>query len=255
MTSSIITTFAGTGNAGFNGDGLDALKTNLSIDGIAVDISAGNVYLADTYNHLIRMVNVTSNTVHIIAGTGSGSYSGDGGPATAASLYEPIDVSLDAAGNVYIAVKLDHRIRMVNITTGDITTIAGNGVEPVQAYNIESNKNIGDGGAATSAMLFFPNGVVVDSNGTHLLLLSQPPSYSSLISLGDVYMCDESNRVRRITMSTGIIETVVGQSYYRFDETYGGDGGSPTSADLHTPADLAFDAAGTAPILSLTIIL
>ncbi len=171
MTSSIITAFAGTGYAGLNGDGLDALATNLysPMGGIAVDVSAGNVYVADTYNYLVRMVNVTSNTVHIIAGTGSGSYSGDGGPATAASLYEPIDVSLDAAGNVYIAGKLDQRIRMVNITTGDITTIAGNGVEPVQAYNIESNKNIGDGGAATSAMLFFPNGVVVDSNGTHLL--------------------------------------------------------------------------------------
>ena len=68
-------------------------------------------------------------------------------------------------------------------------------------------------------------------------------------------MCDESNRVRRITMWTGIIETVVGQSYYRIGEMHGGDGGSPTSADLRTPTDLAFDAAGTILILSLTIIL
>ncbi len=68
-------------------------------------------------------------------------------------------------------------------------------------------------------------------------------------------MCDESNRVRRVNMTTGVIETVVGQSYYRIDVTYGGDGGSSTSADLRTPADLAFDAAGTTPILSQTIIL
>ncbi len=59
-----------------------------------------------------------------------------------------------------------------------------------------------------------------------------------------MYTCDESNRVRKITVSTGIISTAVGQSYYRIDETYGGDGGSPTSADLYTPVDLAFDASG-----------
>jgi hypothetical protein len=184
MTSSIITTFAGTGYAGFNGDGMNATATQLNSPwgGIAVDVSAGNVYFADTGNNLVRMVNVTSNTVYTVAGTGSDSFSGDGGPATAASLNAPFDVSLDAAGNIYIAVYGDQRIRMVNITTGDITTIAGNGVEPVEEDNIESNKNIGDGGAATSAMLFFPYAVVVDSNGTHLLILSQPTRYSLLIT-------------------------------------------------------------------------
>ncbi len=173
MTSSMISPYAGTGYAGFNGDGMNATATQLNSPwgGIAVDVSAGNVYFADTGNNLVRMVEMASNTVHIVAGTGSGSFSGDGGPATAASLNAPFDVSLDAAGNIYIAVYGDQRIRMVNITSGDITTIAGNGVEPVEEDNKASNKNIGDGGAATSAMLFFPYAVVVDCYGTHLLYL------------------------------------------------------------------------------------
>ncbi len=177
MITSILSTFAGTGAQGYNGDNIAATSATLNDPwgGITTD-GSGNVYFADTGNNLVRMVNTSTNIITSVVGTGSGSYSGDNGPATAAGVSIPFDVALDSAGNIYIAVYGDLRIRKVNITTGIITTIAGNGEQPVQAYNVESNKDIGDGGAATSAMLFFPYGVVVDRNGTLL------PTYYTLFS-------------------------------------------------------------------------
>ncbi len=166
MSSSSISTFAGTGSSGYNGDNIIATSAQLSEcwGGIDTD-SSGNVYFSDTGNHRVRMVAFSTNIITTITGTGSGSYSGDNGPATAASVNTPFDIAIDAADNIYIATYGDSRIRKIDKATGYITTIAGSDREPVQAYNVESNKDIGDGSAATSAMLCFPYGVTVDRYG------------------------------------------------------------------------------------------
>ena len=116
----------------------------------------GNIYIADRANNRIRKVTVSTGIISTIAGTGTGSYSGDNGAATSATLYNPYGVALDTAGNVYIADHYNHRIRKVTMSTGIITTFAGTGTG---SYS-------GDNGPATSATLNSPFGVALDSAGT-----------------------------------------------------------------------------------------
>ena len=116
----------------------------------------GNIYIADTRNNRIRKVTVSTGIISTIAGTGTGSYSGDNGAATSATLYYPHGVGLDTASNVYIADLANHRVRKVTISTGIITTIAGTGT---QSYS-------GDNGPATSATLNALIGIALDSAGT-----------------------------------------------------------------------------------------
>ena len=152
-SAGIITTFAGTGIQGSNGDGGAATSAQLNYPvWVTVGIS-GNVYIADYFNNKIRMVTSTG-IITTIAGTGVEGSSGDGGAATSAQLYYPRGVSVDISGNVYIADFGNHKIRMVT-STGIITTIAGTGV----------GGSSGDGGAATSAQLYYPEGVSVDISG------------------------------------------------------------------------------------------
>ena len=121
----------------------------------------GNIYIADQLNHRIRKVTVSTGIISTIAGTGTGGYSGDNGAATSATLDYPRGVGLDIAGNVYIADGGNNRIRKVTISTGIITTIAGTGTT---SYS-------GDNGQATSAALYYPIGVAVDSAGTQRYFL------------------------------------------------------------------------------------
>ena len=152
-STGIITTFAGTGMWGSNGDGGAATSAQLSAPrGVSVDIS-GNVYFADTNNHKIRMVTSTG-IITTIAGTGDVGSSGDGSAATSAQLAGPMGVSVDISGNVYIADSYNNNIRMVT-SLGIITTIAGTGAVG----------SCGDGGVATSAQLNSPEGVSVDISG------------------------------------------------------------------------------------------
>lgn len=124
-TAGIISTFAGTGTGGFNGDGLQATATMLNLpSGVCTD-AAGNVYIAENYNYRIRKI-TTAGIVSTYAGNGSGGFSGDGGPATAAKLSEPSRICIDAAGNMYIADFHNSRVRMVT-PSGMITTFAGGG--------------------------------------------------------------------------------------------------------------------------------
>ena len=119
---------------------------------VAVD-SSGNVYIADSGNNRVRMVDATSGTITTFAGIGSAGYSGDGGLAASASLNNPSGVELDGTGNLYIADTANRRIREVDASTGAINTVAGNGTLGFS----------GDGGSPLNASLFGPHGVFVDS--------------------------------------------------------------------------------------------
>jgi len=148
-----ITTVAGKGTAGYSGDGSAGTSAELNKpQGVAVD-AAGNVYIADTDNHVVRKV-ALDGTISTLAGNGTRGYSGDGGPATRAALLYPKSLVLDAAGNLYIADTFNSRIRVV-AANGTITTVAGSGVLGDR----------GDGGPAASAQLKFPSGVALDAAG------------------------------------------------------------------------------------------
>jgi sugar lactone lactonase YvrE len=207
-SSGIITTVAGDGSWGYSGDGGQATSAQLDNPyGVAVD-SAGNLFIADTYNHRVRKVS-TSGIITTVAGAGSSGYSGDSGQATSAQLYYPSSVTLDSAGNLFIADSNNHRIRKVS-SSGIITTVAGTGVA---GYS-------GDGGSAISAQLNYPYGVVMDFTG------------NLFISDGD------NHRIRKV--SSGIITTVAGNG----SSGYSGDSGPATSAQLYYPNGLAVDSAG-----------
>jgi sugar lactone lactonase YvrE len=158
----VITTIAGIGY-GYSGDGGPATSAGLSDPfGVTAD-SLGNLYISDTLNNVIRMVNV-AGTISTIAGHASnpynnypGGYSGDGGPATSAQLFEPFAVAIDGAGNIYIADTENGVIREVTASNHIINTVAGNG--PL-CYAFS-----GDGGAATSADLCYPQSVFLDNSG------------------------------------------------------------------------------------------
>ncbi len=175
----VITTVAGNGTAGYSGDGGAATGAELhNPNGVAVD-AAGNLFIVDENNAVIRKVAAGTGVITTVAGNGTPGFSGDSGPATSAELNQPDYVALDAAGNLYIADGLNDRIRVVNANTDIITTVAGNGM---QGYS-------GDSGAATSAELYNPTAIVVNAAGY-------------------IYIADSGNsRVRKVNTG-GIITTV-----------------------------------------------
>lgn len=148
----IITTFAGNNRAGYSGDGGAATAASLyNVRALAAD-TAGNIYISDTWNSVIRKVN-EQGIISTYAGNHTRSYKGDGGPATAAGLNYPVGIALDAEGNLYITDNFNHAIRQVT-ADGKITTIAGNGTK---GYS-------GDGGPAVAARFNHPSGITI-SNG------------------------------------------------------------------------------------------
>ncbi|MCB4792555.1 MAG: carboxypeptidase regulatory-like domain-containing protein [Elusimicrobia bacterium] len=207
--SGIISSFAGTGTAGYAGDGAGAASAQLNVPcGVAVDVS-GNVYIADSGNQRIRKID-TSGIITTIAGTGSAGYSGDGGSATSAQLNGPRGVAVDVSGNVYFTDYANQRVRKIN-TFGIITTIAGTG----------SAGYSGDGGRAVLAQLNAPEGIGVDASA-------------------NVYIADYGNhRIRKVTAG-GIIMTIAGTG----TAGYSGDGGNAALAQLNSPRGVAVDASG-----------
>jgi len=218
-TSGIITTIAGTGTAGYSGDGGPATAAQINWpDNIAFD-KAGNIYIADARNSCIRKINA-SGIISTVAGTcGAAGYSGDGGTATAAKFsYNTDGIALDSSDNLYIADTKNHRIRKVD-TSGIVTTVAGTGTA---GYN-------GDGIAATSAQLNNPYNMRFDS-------------------AGNLYIADQFNhRIRKVDTS-GIITTFAGNGTQGFS----GDGGEATAAQLYHPAGILEDSAGNILIIDFT---
>ncbi len=196
-----ISTYAGTGTAGYTGNGGAATSARLRRpEGVAV-ASNGDVYFADTGNDVVRKVAFATGIVTTVAGNGSPGSSGDGGAATSARLSAPEDVFVVANGDLYIADTGNHEIRKVTAATGIITRVAGTG----------SPGSSGDGGAATSARLNSPQGIAIAANG-------------------DIYIGDRSNnKVRKVTASTGVISTYAGTG----TAGYSGDGASALLARLN----------------------
>ena len=186
--------------------GVEATTVSLYLpSGLAFD-AAGDLFIADAEDNIIREVNLTG-ILSTVAGNGDQGFGGDGGAATSALLDSPTGVAIDAAGDIYIADTHNNRIRKV--TGGVIATIAGSGAAGFS----------GDGAAATAATLNSPTAVAVDSSN-------------------NVYVADSNNhRIREI--SGGAINTVAGNG----SQIFSGDGGLATAAGLDSPNGIAVDAA------------
>jgi YVTN family beta-propeller protein/VCBS repeat-containing protein len=207
-TSGVATTVFGGGIVGFSGDGGPLTSARFSnITGLAID-DAGNLFIADSGNQRIRKVDL-SGTITTVAGSGATGFSGDGGPATTASLNFPAGIAVSDAGDLFIADAGNRRIRQVT-AAGTISTIAGNGDFPVSG---------GGDGPASSAGLGSISGVGVDASGNVVLTATR--------------------RVRKVDPS-GFIATVAGNGEYSF----GGDAGFATAAGLGWPEAIAVDATG-----------
>jgi len=184
--------------------------TFLAVSGLAVD-GQDNLYISDSGTHRVRKVNRATGIITTVAGTGSSGFSGDGGPATAARLNQPSDITLDGVGNLLIADRFNHRVRWVNATTGVIMTVAGTG----------PSASFGDGGLATAAGVGQPTGVALDGNG-------------------NLFISQLAGRVRRVDSMTGIITTFAGTGFNGFN----GDGIPAQNAQLNAPRRIELDGLG-----------
>ncbi len=212
LATGIITTVAGTGTAGYSGDQAAATSATLNGPaGIAAN-AAGDLFIADTGNNVIRRVYALSGTIATVVGNGTAGYTGDGGYALQAELHSPHSVAIDPAGRLYIADTGNNVIRAVDPVTDSITTVAGNGTAGFA----------GDGAAAVNAELNAPAAVAADA-------------------AGNLYIADTGNaRVRKLYSQSGTLVTLAGSALIG-DE---GDGGPANAAALTAPAGVAVDSLG-----------
>ena len=202
------TVIAGNGSVTIPDLGVQASTTSLYSPQDVVADPAGNLYIADSLANRVYKV-ATNGLITAVAGTGSYGNSGDGGPATSATLKRPTGLAFDTAGNLFIADRDDNRVRRIS-TGGTIATVVGTG----------SAGFSGDGGSATLAQLDGPTDVAVTSGGTLLIADS------------------ENNRIRAVF--GGTITTLAGNGA----PTFAGDGGNPTSASLKSPEAVTSNASG-----------
>jgi sugar lactone lactonase YvrE len=271
MAEYMITTAVGTGEKGFAGDGgpADAALLNGPFD-IAFD-AAGNLYFSDTFNNRIRRVDARSGVISTVAGNGDKGFSGDGGPATGAALNEPYGIALDRAGNIFVADRLNRRVRRIDAGAGIITTLAGTGEA---SYG-------GDGGPAVGAGLAEPNGLAFDAGERHLYITDVADNRVRIVDLargtiatfagtgaaehsgdggpaaaagtfgaravkvgadGTVYILErQGSSLRAVDPRTGIIATIAGTTA----RGYGGDGGPALAAVFDAPKEMAIDRDGS----------
>jgi sugar lactone lactonase YvrE len=225
-SNSIISTVAGTGNMGYSGDGQSAVNATLNApNGVAVN-AAGDIFIADTGNQVVREVNAGTGVITTVAGNGNSCFPrtgvcGDGGKAVDATMDSPTSLAVDGDGNLYIADYSGCRVRAVN-TSGIINTIAGTG-----------NCNYsGDGGPGNKARVQFPYGIAADP-------------------AGNVYIADsKNNRIRCVIGATGgcggskdAIGTIITYAF-NGNPTFKGDGGPALKAAMQDPLEVALDPAG-----------
>ncbi len=172
------------------------------------------MYLSDKYNYRVRKIVASTSIITSIAGTGASGYSGDGGQATAAAIQYPLGINLDSTGNTYFGDYGNYNVvRKITVSTGVITTVAG--TSSASGYN-------GDNIQATAATFNVPHDVALDS-------------------YGNLYISDWfNNRIRKVTVSTGVITTVVGTG----TASSTGDGSAATAATINGPCYSQFDSAG-----------
>jgi uncharacterized protein (TIGR03437 family) len=210
-TAGTISTAVGNGTPGYEGDGGLGTAAELYTPSVVYFDSAGDMYIADTGNDVIRMVSAVDGDIGTVAGALVPAGYGDGGTAITAQLINPEGIVLDTAGNLYIGDGGDNRVRIVN-TAGIIETFAG---IPFPGYS-------GDGGQALQAQLSNPKGLAMDS-------------------AGNLYITDSRNNAIRRVAPNGIITTIAGTGA----AGYSGDGGAATSAELNTPTAIALGPGGT----------
>ncbi len=267
----IITSAVGTGEKGFAGDGGPAAKALLNGPFDVVFDGAGNLFFSDTFNNRIRRVDAASGVITTVAGNGDKGFTGDGGPAMAASLNEPYGVVIDRAGNLYIADRLNRRVRRIDAASGIITTVAGTGEA---AYG-------GDGGPATKAGMAEPNGLAFGAGEQLLYITDVADNRVRVIDLaagtiatfagtgaaehsgdggkaiaagtfgaravkigpdGTVYILErQGSSLRAVDPATGIISTIAGTTA----RGYGGDGGPALAAVFDAPKEMALDRDGS----------
>jgi uncharacterized protein (TIGR03437 family) len=251
-----ITTIAGNNTSGFSGDGGSATAAQLNQPGGIVVDSSGNVYFCDGGNHRVRKI--SNGTITTFAGNGTAGYTGDGKAATSAELNNPVGLALDKAGNLFIADAGNNVIREVSLSSGNITTFAGNqGAGAGYA---------GDGGVATSAQLNNPTAVtadafeniyIADSNnnvirkvaGGNISTIIGGAITAGQLHFPDSVVIDQNQNIfiadtvgRRIVEFTGAgsFNVVAGNESYGFS----GDGGLATSAALFDPMGAVVDSSG-----------
>ncbi len=256
--------YAGTGTRGRTGDGGTAITATLSYPrGLAFD-SVGNLYIADTDNDVIRKVTASTGIISTVAG--GGGTIGDGGPATSAVLSSPAAIAFDGTGNLYIADTQDRRVRKVSATTGIITTVAGNGsstykgdggpatstgLQPVQWIAVDKAANIFIGTDARIFKVTASSGLINTiaglkdlsgntGDGGQATSAEVSPTALTLDPAGNLYVSNWPGEVREINSATGVITKVAGFGF----PGYSGDGGAAAVAQLTSPAQVAFDAAG-----------
>ena len=208
---------AGTGEAGYSGDGSSALAARLNNPFDLTFLPDGSLIFSDTFNHCLRRIDAASGVISTICGTGQRGYSGDGAPATRAQLNEPYGVVADRQGRVFFADRLNRRVRMVD-AEGMLRTVAGNG----------SDTFGGDGGPAETAGLTEPNGLALSSDQSTLLI-------------ADV----AAHRVRSVDLASGIITTFAGTGEARQD----GDGGPARDAGIFGARAVAFAPDGSVYVM------
>ena len=271
MAEYVITTAVGTGEKGFAGDGgpAQAALLNGPFD-VAFD-STGNLFFSDTFNHRIRRVDARIGTITTVAGNGEAGYVGDGGPAVRASLNEPYGIAIDPAGNIFVADRLNRRVRRIDAASGVITTLAGTGEA---AYS-------GDGGSAARAGLAEPNGLALDAEQRHLYIADVADHRVRIVDLasgtiatfagtgapehggddgpaaearifgaravklgpdGTIYILErQGSSLRAVDPATGLITTIAGTT----GRGYSGDGGPALAAVFDAPKEMAIGRDGS----------
>ena len=214
LNSGSIETFAGTGEAGYSGDGGPAREARFNEPyGVAVD-GDGNVYTADRHNAVVRRIDAATGAVTTFAGNGEAAFSGDGGPANQAGMVEPNGLTFSPDGTLlYIADVSDNRVRVVDFASGTIATFAGTG----------EAAHDGDGGSATAAGVFGARAVVCRPSDGSLYVMER-----------------QGSSVRLVETGTGIITTVASTG----ETGYGGDGGPAAAAIFDRPKEMTLDGNG-----------